>query len=981
MIGIRPQKMNRAQAEAVLQTEGPLLIVAGAGTGKTRVITERILHLLLDKKVPASQILALTFTEKAAQEMLDRVDEGMPLSYEEVAIKTFHGFCDSLLRERGLEIGIDPGYKLFNTTDQWLFMKKNLFSFDLNYYRPLGNPSKFFFTLLNHFSRLKDEDIAPEAYVKHAEKLLNEAKDDAEREEAVKTLEIACAYRTYQDLMIRNNALDFGDLQYYALRLFEKRPSVLKECRKRFEFILVDEFQDTNYSQNKLVTMLAKEHRNLTVVGDDDQAIYKWRGASLSNILNFEKHFPEAKKVVLTENYRSTQEILDVSYAVIQNNNPYRLEDQEKIDKKLVSEKHGAPPEIWHFSSYLEEAQKIVETIHEFVRAGTYNYKDFAILVRANGIAGTYVDALKNSDIPFTVKSTEGLMRFDEIKDLLSLLRFLRNPYDDIAFFRLLSMNVFGLPMRLILDLASSAKKAGYEPMFKYLRDYLKKDADQGALPGISEQTIPFEPLYNLFNRLLDFSRDHSVTRVLGEFLDKSGYYKNLTAQDSLENAEKIQHIAQFIDVASGFETEDGEHSLRGFLEYLELLEEAQGTVETLPLEEADAVSILSCHASKGLEFEVVFMPSLVQNRFPSTNRRDPIEIPSALIAEELPDKDMHVQEERRLFYVGCTRARAHLYLSYSDFYEGRKKWKPSVFVEEARASSISEKDFTGETDAAKNIESSDLPANEGRVAKGLDLPPNDTDAKLLYLPEINVKNLSYSQLDTFATCPLKYKFRYLFNVPSPSAHAANFGSSVHNTLNEFYERVKKDEAPSPEMLQECYEKNWIPAGYDSKAHEQARKKSGWEILQNFYEKESTAGPGSQFVIPAYLEKLFRLKVGKFTFTGRIDRIDKLPDGTYEVVDYKTGSSKRDAKLDKDLQLSMYALACKEIFHIEVSKLSLYFLEDASKQSTTRNDDDLEVLKTELIAASDELQKSDFKPTPGFHCGFCEYKLLCHAAQ
>lgn len=988
------KNLNSAQEQAVRQTEGPLLIVAGAGTGKTRVITERILHLLLEKKVPASQILALTFTEKAAQEMVERVDAGMPLSYEEVAIKTFHGFCETLLRERGIEIGIDPGYRLLDSTAQWLFMKKHLFSFDLDYYRPLGNPSKFFFTLLNHFSRLKDEDIAPEAYIKHAENMLGVVADEAGKEEAVKMLEIAKAYGTYQDLMAANSCLDFGDLQYYALRLLEKRPSVLQEYRQRFQYILVDEFQDTNFSQNKLVTLLAEQHRNLTVVGDDDQAIYKWRGASLSNILNFEKHFPEAKKVVLTENYRSTQEILDVSYAVIQNNNPYRLEAQAGIEKKLMApspdgtgQKHGAPPEIWHFSSHLEEAQKIVETIREFTGAGTYNYKDFAVLVRANQIATAYVDALKNAGIPFVVRNTEGLLKFEEIKDLLALLRFLRNPYDDVAFFRLASLAVFGLPMRSILDLAASAKKAGYEPMFKYLRTYLKKDDDQGSLPGISEQTIPFEPVYNLLNHLLDFSRDHGVSRVFGEFLDRSGYYKSLTEEDTLENTEKIQHIARFLEVASGFETENNEQSIHAFMEYLELLEEAQGTVEALPSEESDAVSVLSCHASKGLEFEVVFMPSLVQNRFPSTNRKDPIEIPPALIAEEIPDKDMHIQEERRLFYVGCTRARAHLYLSHSDFYEGRRKWKPSVFVEEARAlnqqqqGAVIEKDFTGNRDSTKNISAEDVSVHD-RIAKGLDLPQTGTDAKLLSLPEINVRNLSYSQLDTFQTCPLKYKFRYIFNVPSPSAHAANFGSSIHNTLNEFYTRLKNGTQPSPEILGEIYENEWIPVGYDSKAHEQARKKQGREILQNFYEKESRANPETGgFIIPEFLEKLFRLKVGEFTFTGRIDRIDRLPDGTYEVVDYKTGSSKRDAKLDKDLQLSMYALACKEIFRIPVSHLSLYFLEDATKQSTTRNDGDLEALKEELIAASGELKQSDFKPTPGFHCGYCEFRLLCHAAE
>jgi len=965
--------LNGQQEEAVFQTDGPLLIVAGAGTGKTRVITERILHLILNRNVSAGNILALTFTEKAAQEMADRVDEGLPLSYEEIAIKTFHGFCDSILRERGIEIGIDPGYKLLNETEQWLFMKKNLFSFPLDHYRPLGNPSKFFFILLNYFSRLKDEDISPEAYLKYAQDLIKNASDDASKEEAYKTLEIAEAYKTYQQLMTDQNSMDFGDLQYYALRLLEKRPSVLKEYQQRYQYILVDEFQDTNFAQNKLVTLLAGQHRNLTVVGDDDQSIYKWRGASLSNILNFEKYFPETKKVVLIQNYRSTQAILDLSYGVIQNNNPYRLEAREKIDKKLLSEKKEGPaPEIRHFTSYLDEARQIAETIKAAVNSGEYEFKDFAILVRANNIAIPFIEALKNLQIPFSVRSTEGLLGFDEIKDLLAVLRFLRNPYDDIAFFRILCLPIFGIPMRVILDLVSGAKAQNHEPVFKYLRTVLKKDDAQVEIPGMSEQNALLENVYSLFDRLLDFSRSHSVSRVMGEFLDKSGYYKNLTSSDVMENAERIEHIAQFFNLASGFESEEDDRSLGAFLEYINLLEQAEGRIDPLPMEESDAVSVLSCHGAKGLEFPVVFMPSLVGQRFPTVRRSDPIEIPQALLAEEVPAEDMHVQEERRLFYVGCTRAKSRLYLSYSDFYEGRKKWKASPFIGEAiQTGQITEHDFTVSS-AKPDVQE---PAAE-REAGGLLIPPAAHNEKLLYKPEININKLSYSQLDTFATCPLKYKFRYLFEIPSPSAHAANFGSSIHNALNNFYQRIKNGETPTLEMLQECYEKNWIAGGYESRAHEQARKKQGLEILQHFFDSESKP----QFVIPEFLERNFRLKIGEFTFTGRIDRIDKLPDGTYEVIDYKTGSSKRNANLKKDLQLSIYALACKDIFKVNASKLTLYFLEDVTKQSTTRDESELTAVQEELLGLSRELPLSDFKPTPGFHCGFCEYRVLCHAS-
>jgi len=962
------EQLNPEQKMAVTQTDGPLLILAGAGTGKTKVITSKILYLLLEKKVPSSQILALTFTEKASDEMATRVDEAMPLSYEEITIKTFHGFCDQILRESGMEIGIDPGYQLLESTQQWLFMKRNLYSFELDYYRPLGNPNKFFYSLLSHFSRLKDEDVKPESYVAYAQKLLETAGDEAaEKEAATKTLEIAKAYAKYQELMQQQSYLDFGDLQYYALRLLESRPSVLKKYQDRFQYILVDEYQDTNYAQNKLIFLLSGGSHNLTVVGDDDQAIYKWRGASLSNILTFRERFPDAQTAVLVENYRSTQPILDASYFVIQKNNPLRLEAQENVSKKLksfVSEKDPSlnePVQVHHFAKYIDEVDFIVEQIKQNSSAGV-RYKDMAILVRANQHASLFIDALKYSEIPFKVRDPYGLMRFEETKDLMALLRFLVRPHDDIAFFRLLTLPLFEVPMAEALDLLEKAKKADYEPLFYYLRKLLTKEVEQ-SLPGLEEEPVWF-PVYELLNKLIDYSRTHSVGQTISEFLNVSGYYLKLTENDSLQNAEKILHIKQFSELTKHFESEENENSINAFLQYLELLEQAQGTIPALDDLQEDAVSVLTVHSSKGLEFEAVFLPSLVQQRFPSTKRSDPFEVPDELIAEKLPDVDQHLAEERRLFYVACTRARKKLFLSYSDLYEGKKAWKPSVFLQEIQDSGCAQK-----TDHDSTEVDSKLMMNTAQTT--------NESGKLLYVPPNDNKKLSYSKIDTFETCPLKYKFRYLFEIPSPSAHAANFGSSVHETVNQFYEKVSEGEKPSMELLEKLYEECWISGGYDSKAHMMARKKKGLDVMKKFYETEQARN----FVPPAYREKLFRLKIGEFAITGRIDRIDKLEDGTYEVIDYKTGSYKRDTNIKKDLQLSLYALACRDVFRIPVSKLSLYFLEDGTRVSTTRAPEDLLTVQEEIKKDGEAILTSQFLPTPGFHCSFCEFRVLCHAAE
>lgn len=345
--------LNKAQKEAVTHTSGPLLLVAGAGTGKTTVLINRLAHLLIDKKVSSEDVLLLTFTEKAAGEMEQRADIVLPYGYVDLWINTFHGFSERIIREHALDIGLDPSFKLLNETDQWVLVKKNLDLFKLDYFAPLGNPSKFISEMLKHFSRLKDENISVKDYKKHVDsldkkskikKLTKEDKDslsslkqvEPEEENDLKKLkELSFAYEVYNNLLLQNSYLDFGDLIVYTIKLFTLRPNILKVYRHKFKYIMVDEFQDTNLAQYELIKLLAAPLNNLMVTGDDDQAVYKFRGASISNIMQFKEDYKEAKEIILIENYRSRQEILDTAYNFILHNNPNRLEYKLKIDKKL----------------------------------------------------------------------------------------------------------------------------------------------------------------------------------------------------------------------------------------------------------------------------------------------------------------------------------------------------------------------------------------------------------------------------------------------------------------------------------------------------------------------------------------------------------------------------------------------------------------------------------------------------------------------
>ncbi len=931
-------KLNLEQNKAVTHVDGPLLIIAGAGTGKTRVISSRISNLIKVEKISPSSVLALTFTEKAANEMVERVDDEMPLGYEELCIKTFHAFSDMLLREAGVEIGLDASFKIITQVDQWFFFKKHLFDFELDFYRPLGNPNRFIYSILTHFSRLKDELITPEAFLAHAESLDGEERD--------KTVEIAKTYKKYQDLMIENNLLDFGDLTYYALELLNKRKSVLEEYQNRFKYIMVDEFQDTNYAQFQLVLKLASAHKNIVVVGDDDQSIYKWRGASLSNILQFEEKFPACKKVVLKENYRSSQNILDSAYELITNNNPDRLEVKDGIDKRLNSNiADDGQVEVHSFPNFMQESSFVAHKIKALNENGV-PFSEMAVLLRANKLAHPFIDEFKYLGIPYQVRNPKGLLALEEIKDLVALLKTLANPYDDIALLRVLKMDVFAIPMERILKVLNKAKK---DSLFNSIT---ATEDENMTIPGTED---PFQMVAALLRSLIEFSKKRPVGLITAEFLRESGYLKYLLDNDKFE---EVDNINQFAKHVASFEKDNVDLSVRDFVAYLNLLEEASMPLAMSSSTNKDAVQVLTAHGSKGLEFDHVFIVNAVKNRFPTTNRRDTFNIPESLTKEIYPEGDFHIQEERRLFYVSMTRARKHLYISYSMQYEGNKAWKPSPFITEiVDKPAVLLTEHEESEDALKKLQEFKEP-----------------NKAIFELPKFNKARLSYSQFDAFSTCPLKYNYRYLLNVPSPPSHAANFGSSVHNTLNDFYSLLKKGKKPDFEKMTELYEKNWIPYGYDSWTHENTKKKRGLEIMKNFY--EYNADP---WVIPAYLERPFNIKVGDYWISGRIDRIDKLSDGTYEVIDYKTGKTRTVNDLKKDLQLSIYALACKNVFNIPVSKLTLYFLADNERVSTERSDDSLSELPGLLEQKILEMDESAFSANPGFHCSYCEFKLLCPA--
>ncbi len=949
-------ELNAEQKQAVTHNKGPMLVIAGAGTGKTRVITERVAHIIEEKWAKPNQILALTFTEKAAAEMEARLDERMPIGYEAIAVSTFHAFCEKALRQYGIDIGISPSFRILEGVSQWKFIKEQLFNFRLDYYRPSGNPTKFIDSLLKYFSRLKEEVVSPADFDKFVRKKAAEAESDEDKIETQKLTELSIAYAQYEDLMAKNDYLDFSDLQIKLIELLKTRPNILRHLQQKYQYILVDEYQDTNIAQNYIVDLLADGHKNLMVVGDDDQSIYKFRGAAISNILQFEEKYPDLKKVVLNQNYRSNQKILDLAYDSIQNNNPDRLEVKAQVNKKLTGTGEGSDDSVKlvHCSTIEQEVAYVLDEI----KLAKCPLSEIAILVRANSHAKPFVDALRKENIAYQFLSERGLYNKDEVKELISLLRVIANPTDDIAFYRVLRMDCWNLSMQTIVDLISQSKKK------------------LSSIWNVVQRTSDARELTKMVAELIEYSKSHTAGEVLYKFTEDTKLYESLLAKDTIEAEEQITNIASFFGRIQQFERQNDEVSVVDFIEFMNLSEEAgENPAARFDVGGIDGVQISTVHGAKGLEFDTVFLPSLASRRFPTDNRSDPIEVPQELISEILSEGDFHLEEERRLFYVALTRAKENLHLLHSDFYsssnaQNPRAKKPSVFVQEI-AGKISVK-----------VEKTAEGVERFLKPESVDLPPS---AELGEREPIT--RFSYSALQTFKKCPRQYEYNYILKIPQPPSGAASFGSSLHNTLNEFYKLVSQskqaslfkdyEEDLSVERLLSIYEDKWIPAGYESRAHHDTLKTRGKQILEKFYEhfKDEVARI-------EYLEKGFKLKAGKYTISGRIDRADKLSDGSLEIIDYKSGKSRSQKDVDKDQQLAIYALAAKECFGQPASKLTLYFLDDDLKVSTEPDDDKLEKTRNEVIELGDKVNESDFAPTPSkYICQWCPYNRICDVAE
>lgn len=977
-------KLNKEQLEAVRHKKGPLMIIAGAGTGKTTVITERIKHLIEKGAAKPSEILALTFTEKAAREMEERVDVALPFGYTQMWISTFHSFCDRVLRAEALHVGLDPRYKLMTQAETVQLIRKNLFNFKLKYFRPLGNPTKFVSGMLQHFSRLQDEDVSPKQYLRWVKaRNAKRATDETEKLEIEKWEELSLAYKKYDEIKTKEGRMDYGDLIVKTLQLYRKRPNILKQYRKQFKQILVDEYQDTNISQNELVKLLAGKNGNVAVVLDDDQSIYRFRGAAISNALQFRKSFPKTKVVTLIKNYRASQEILDKAYGLIQHNNPDRLEALENIDKRLQSKfKFKGEVKFIHTDRVENEAEEVVKRISELVNQDNQKsktdqpinrstdqleYRDVAILVRANNHADPFTRALQRKGIPYQFLGPGRLFKQPEIVDLISYLKVLYNFEDDVSFYRLLTIQELAISQKDLARIANYARKYNLS-----LYDACKKLKDI----YINEETRDkIERIVKIIDRYLKRTRKETAGQLLYFFLEDSGLLTKLLNPDSSEAQKRAKNIGKFFDKLKTYEVDNEDATVLAAVDWIELAMELGESPLAADSDWTDinAVNILTVHSAKGLEFPVVFLVNLVGQRFPTINRREQIPIPNELIKEVLPQGDFHIQEERRLFYVGMTRAKEKLYLTAANYYgEGKREKRLSPFIFET----LGDEAVSSEKRLADSEQLSFLDYKQKTQPSTIHPPPST----------VHIDYLSYSQIETFRICPLHYKLRYILKVPTPPGAALSFGSSIHNSMRDFYLLAAGGKKATPQLTRKLLKENWIKEGYSSKAEERENFKRGKKYLhdylrEGFNKRIKVAGTELPFVVPLKQpnSKTRPLKAG-----GRIDRMDKFRGGKIEIVDYKTGKNVPTQKaVDNNLQLTFYALAATtindEIFgkKPEEVKLTLYYFEEQKAISTTKTKEQLKEAVKEIYEWREKIESSDFKCSKHLFCNKCEFKMFC----
>jgi DNA helicase-2/ATP-dependent DNA helicase PcrA len=985
-------RLNSQQSEAVKEIDRPLLIIAGAGSGKTLTVASKIAYLI-KKGVRPENILALTFNQKAAEELKVRVTELLN-THEDLNISTFHSFCNQVIQDNILNTKLNANFKVITETAQLVYLVKNINSFGLEHLEFNHKPYTLAEEMKKFISRCKDEFVTPQdlqLYLEEQEKIsINE-----EVQEDLNNLkDILKIYRAYEAYKLQNNLLDFGDMLCIVYNLLKSKPLILNSYQETFKFVIVDEFQDTNYIQLQIVNLIANRHGHITVVGDDDQSIYRFRGAYLTNITEFKKTFPNFVEKALEQNYRSTKKIVAAANALIENS------PERTVKQLFTNNPDGDKIVVIKTPNDTSQANYILEVTKELLK--TYTPQDIAILCRRRASAEPIINVFRKHSLPFNFFGETGFFQEPIIKDITAFLKVLSNPLESNAeIVRILARRNYGINQVDICKFTSYAHQNGLSLYETF--DHLNKIAVDKLKFLVAKQTL--SDILNNKNRLRTLDLVHTI-------LFERDFYKYELA---LKNNRNLQLLNQFYAFAEEFNSIYPDSDIEALTDYLSFASNFEIEEKS---DSGQAVVISTIHGVKGMQYPVVIIPDANERKIPTTYQRDKFAIPSELlkgIQSKYDDKELHIQEERRLFYVAITRAKEKLIITYANRHgENKTDSKPSRFLQEINCQQNPSLTFqqvnptevpiesTGTENQTKTKLFQQIIANLtiGRfneaietvlifaksTNKSIDLQtdiikkikePNyvtleQANEKPLTVPSDHV--FSVSQFVSYKKCPRQYYYHHVMKIPEKPRYYFDFGTTIHN-IAERLTRLQKEGQPVDEAIaEELLAKFWSSKSYLTELDEKRDYAEAKIILKVFLEEQSKSKTEILDI-----ERWFETAVGNIRIRGRIDRIDKDETG-YTVIDYKTSknaSSLNDLK--KDMQLIVYALAVKDMYGNENQlKVGDWFLRPNTKIFFTPEKQAIEVIQTEIQEMSKKINSAIFDPKKdSWNCGECDYKCLC----
>jgi DNA helicase II / ATP-dependent DNA helicase PcrA len=958
---------DESQREAIEHGRGPMLVVAGAGTGKTTVLVQRMVRLIRENLARSDEILALTYTENAAEEMRQRVaSELSEPGVSRLQVTTFHAYANHLLLRHERKFG------LLDEKDLWIYLRKRIRELQLNYFVRAANVGQFLDDLLDFIHRCQDELVGPDQYADYVDRLERgevpiprvAKTQDADRlsddEVLGRCREIAAVFGKVEEMLASAQLGTFGHMISRAYALLRQDQEILAAERRRARFILVDEFQDANFAQVKLLQRLAGEETNVFAVGDPDQAIYRFRGASSAAFALFAHNFPGAPILALKNNRRSTTPILRCAYALI-SKNPERLGSRRAAvpyqRSPLVSwrEEDAARRGETLASSRVEvvlssgkgkelEASDIVSTLRQRGREPGSKWGDFAVLYRHHQHREELVQELARQEIPFSIENMD-VLDTSEARDLFACLGAIVSLDNDASLLRVAAL-----------------------PQFRINPESLR--AGIRALPNELEQGGVASVLGQMEDGVRVLAALEEVRAEIARTSAKSLAALDLViARFGFEPASPVRTaIREFV---RGWEekpmVETGE--VAELLEYMEYFQQARGAIPMTTPAPDDAVHLMTAHAAKGLEFQHVLILRANSNSFPASYRESLVEFPRELrdpdsVAQQ-DDKTLHTAEERRLFYVAMTRARDALTI-HAKGGTGQDPTPAGFLRDLLRDPSLRPFLFqrtAQELDAVRVVPATPAP----RLSQWIDLPATSEFGR----------RLSASAVETYESCPLQFKLDREWRIPGEVPAALQYGATMHRVLRAYYDSLRFKRTMSDERAIEFFRADLRDAHIQDPYQYHLYEKQGVEQLKDFLAAARRQPPREVL----HTEEFFEIRLPATNIVGRIDRIDTLPDGQIVITDYKTGKPRSQKDADESLQLSIYAWAAREKWGYRADRLVFYNLEENSAVATTRNEMQLNEARRKVEEVAAKIAAGEFHPRPGFHCRFCAYRSLCPATE